>query len=154
MYRLCQELFWETTMWPENVIYNDWCDTIGEQIVMPKSEMLLKKGKETFGERLARLRHAAGYSQRELAAEIGTSNRMLVHYEKHAGEPTAHVLPLLANALGVTTDQLLGMEKVKSNGRIKDTKLWRRFTLVEKLPRDQRKPIIQIIDAVLKKETA
>ena len=139
-------------MWPENVIYNDWYDTIGDQIVMPKKEIALKKNKETFGERLAKLRQAAGYSQRELATEIGTSNRMLVYYEKHAGQPTAHVLPLLANALGVTADQLLGMEKIKSNDRIKDTKLWRRFALVEKLPQDQRKPIIQIIDAVLKKE--
>ncbi|MEW6367108.1 MAG: helix-turn-helix transcriptional regulator [Acidobacteriota bacterium] len=33
----------------------------------------------TFGQRLARLRSAAGYSQRALAAEIGISHRMVAY---------------------------------------------------------------------------
>jgi hypothetical protein len=37
-------------------------------------------------------------------------------------------LPVLAKALKVTADQLLGLEEVKSNGRTQDTRLWRRFS--------------------------
>jgi len=136
-------------MWQEHVTYNDGYDTTEEEFVMPKQ---VKGKQETFGERLVRLRHATGYSQRDLAQEIGTSNRMLVHYEKHAGQPTAHLLPLLANALGVSTDQLLGVEEVKTNNRIRDTKLWRRFSQMEKLPPTRRKPIMQVIDSFLEGE--
>jgi len=139
-------------MQQENVIYNNWHDTIEEPSVMPKKRVSLKEGEESFGERLARLRKAAGYSLRELAAEVGITHPMLVYYEKHAKYPSAHLLPRLAKALGVSADQLLGIEKAKANGRVRNTKLWRRFSQVEKLPPDQRKPIIQIIDAVLKKE--
>jgi len=64
--------------------------------------------------------------------------------------PPAHLLPVLAKTLGVSTDQLSGVEKVKRNGRVKDTKLWRRFSQVEKLPPVERKPIVQMIDAFFK----
>lgn len=111
-----------------------------------------KDGEEFFGDRLNRLRKAAGYSLRELAAEIGISHRMLVYYEKHSEHPPTYLLPQLAKALGVTADQLLGMEKVKTNGKTKDTKLWRRFSQLEKLPSTQRKPIIQVLDAFLERE--
>lgn len=60
-----------------------------------------------------------------------------------------HLLPRVAKALGVSTDQLLGVELVKKNGGVRDTRLWRRFSQVEKLPPAQRKPIIQVLDAFL-----
>ena len=119
---------------------------------MPKRMMYIKESEEVFGERLKRLRKAAGYSLRELAAEIGISHRMLIYYEKHADRPPTHILPQLAKALGVSSDQLLGMEKVKENGKGRDTRLWRRFSQVENLPTPQRKQIIQILDAFLERE--
>jgi hypothetical protein len=56
------------------------------------------------------------------------------------------LLPQLAKALKVTSDQLLGLEEVKGNGRTQDIRLWRRFSQVEKLP-PRRKQIVQILDA-------
>jgi hypothetical protein len=50
----------------------------------------------------------------------------------------------------VEADQLLGVEQVKANGRVRDTRLWRRFSQVEKLPPAERKPIVQVIDAFLR----
>lgn len=117
---------------------------------MAKRKVEPKEAGESFGERLARLRKGAGYSLRGLAAEVGTSHRMLVYYEKHSGQPAAHLIPQLAKALGVSADELLGLEKVKRNGRVRDTKLWRRFSQLEKLPPPERKPIIQVMDAFLK----
>ena len=131
----------------QTLLYNHWHDEM-EEAVMPRKKINEKD--ESFGERLARLRQAAGYSLRELAAEVGTSHRMLVYYEKHSGQPAAHLLPQLAKALGVSTDQLLGVAKTKTNGRVRDTKLWRRFSQLEKLPPPERKPIIQVMDAFLK----
>jgi transcriptional regulator with XRE-family HTH domain len=116
---------------------------------MPKKRIPQDEGAESFGDRLARLRNAAGYSLRELATEVGISHIMLVHYEKHEGYPSAQLLPRLAKALNVSADQLLGIKAVKENGRSQDNRLWRRFRQVEKLPPNQRRPIVQFIDAFL-----
>jgi len=118
---------------------------------MHKMKVQLKQGGESFGPRLARLRQAGGYSQRELAAEIGISHRMIAYYEKEAGHIPIDLLPLLATTLRVSADQLLGIEETKTNGRTRDTRLWRRFAQVEKLPPAQRRPIVQLLDAFLAK---
>jgi len=47
---------------------------------------------------------------------------------------------------------LLGGEKTKDNGRSRDSRLWRRFSQVEKLPPPKRKQIVQILDAFLGSE--
>lgn len=104
---------------------------------------------ESFGKRLARLRKAAGYSQRDLAKEINISQRMIAYYEIQTTHPPTHLLHVFAKALGASTDQLLGVEKVKETKQ-KDSRLWRRFSQVEKLPPDQRKKIVDILDAFLK----
>jgi len=46
-----------------------------------------------FGERLAGLRKAAGFTQVELAAELGISQRMVAYYESPAATPPANLLP-------------------------------------------------------------
>jgi len=132
--------------------YNDGHDVAPKECVMSKRKIKIKDQGETFGERLARLRQAAGYSQRDLAAELGVSQRMIAYYEKETDYPPSHLLPLLTKALGVTADQLLGLQKVKDNGKSRDTRLWRRFSQVEKLPAAQRKQITQILDAFLERE--
>ena len=118
---------------------------------MPKREMP-KISDEGFGDRMARLRKRAGYSQRDLAAEIGVSQRMIAYYEKETDYPPVHLIPLLVQVLGVSSDALLGLKTVKGNGRGRDNRLWRRFNQVEKLPAIQRKQIVQVVDAFLERE--
>ena len=45
---------------------------------------------------------------------------------------------------------MLGLEKPPRNGRVRDTRLWRRFRAVEQLPPAERKPIVQLVDAFLR----
>jgi hypothetical protein len=42
--------------------------------------------------------------------------------------PPSYLLPVLAKALKVTADQLLGLEEVKGKGTTHDNRLWRRFS--------------------------
>jgi transcriptional regulator with XRE-family HTH domain len=106
-----------------------------------------------FGARLAGLRQAAGYSQRELASELGISQRMVAYYEGETDYPPAGILPDLARVLGVSTDQLLGLKPVRSaTKKPQDTRLWRRFKQVEKLPAKERRQLLQLIDAFLERE--
>jgi transcriptional regulator with XRE-family HTH domain len=134
--------------------YNVGHDVDREVFVMPKRKALLPESGERFGERMARLRKTAGYSQRDLASETGIPQRVIAYYESESEYPPTHLLPVLGKALGVTADQLLGMDKAPDNGKARDNRLWRRFSQVEKLPPARRKPIIQLLDAFLKSEKA
>jgi len=132
--------------------YNDRHGAIEGELTMPRRKKQITEFIKDFGERLAQLRQAAGYSQRDFAAEVGISQRMVVYYESECERMPIHLLPLFARVLGVSTDQLLGIEKIKSNDRRKDNRLWRRFSQVEKLPPSLRKQIVQILDAFLERE--
>ena len=116
-----------------------------------KREPLVKDG-EGFGVRMARLRKAAGYSQRELAAELGISQRMIAYYEKQTQYPPTHLLPVFAKAVGVSADQLLGMEKTEANSRTKDTRLWRRFSQIGKMDPKERRQISLLLDTFIEKD--
>ena len=129
---------------------------IGKDTPMPKRKFQLPAQGESFGKRLAELRQAAGFSQRDLAREINNthkitiSQRMIAYYEREDSYPPNHLLHIFAKALGVSADQLLGLEKNKIT-RARDTRLWRRFNQVEKLPPDKRKQIVNLLDAFLGK---
>lgn len=46
-----------------------------------------------FGTRMAELRKAAGYTQVELAKQLGISQRMISYYEGRADPPPTGILP-------------------------------------------------------------
>ena len=118
---------------------------------MPKTSNQTEKN-DSFGDRMANLRNERGYSQRDLARETGISQRMIAYYEKQAQYPPTHVLPILAEALGVSVDQLLGLETDKGDGKKKDMRLWRRFTQIEKLDTKEKRQVIQLLDTFIEKE--
>jgi transcriptional regulator with XRE-family HTH domain len=62
---------------------------------------------ETLGRRIARLRKAAGLTQRGLAEKAGVSLSTLRNWEQGAREPLASAVVKLADALGVTADEVL-----------------------------------------------
>jgi transcriptional regulator with XRE-family HTH domain len=118
---------------------------------MPKLKVQIDE-KDSIGQRIATLRNKSGYSQRDLARETGISHRMIAYYEKQAQYPPTHVLPPLAKALGVSVDQLLGIEQVKTDGKNKDMRLWRRFKQIEKLNVKEKRKIMQLLDTFIENE--
>ncbi len=55
-----------------------------------------------------------------------------------------------AKALGVTTDELLGIKASKSEGNKADLKIIRRIKKIESLPPAQQKVLLKSIDMFLK----
>lgn len=106
----------------------------------------------SFGERLARLRKAAGFTQIELAAELEVSQRMVAYYESPAATPPANLLPQIAGALGVSIDELFGRSAkrklVKQEG---DSRLRRRLLAIEKLDGAEKRQVLQVIDAFIER---
>lgn len=107
---------------------------------------------ETFGERLARLRRARGFTQTELGDAVGTSQRVITYYERESGRPPAHLLTRLANALSTTVDELVGYEQPKKDDAPRNARLWRKLRQVEKLSEPDRKAVLRFVDALLAKQ--
>jgi transcriptional regulator with XRE-family HTH domain len=117
-----------------------------------KSAKAAKQEGLSFGERLASLRKAAGFTQVELAAELGVSQRMVAYYESPAATPPANLLPQIAAALGVSIDELFGVgakrRLVKQDG---DSRLRRRLLAIEKLDVAEKRQVLQVIDALIER---
>ena len=59
-----------------------------------------------FGEKLKRLREAAGLSVSQLAVAAGVQRQSIYRFEDGANKPTADVLFRLADALKVSAEEL------------------------------------------------
>lgn len=101
-----------------------------------------------FGKRLSALRKQAGYTQTELAQELGVSQRMISYYEGDTEYPPASLLPNLVKLLGVTSDELLGIMPLKKT-RQPDTRLLRRMQQIEKLDSSKKRQVLQMIDTMI-----
>lgn len=107
---------------------------------------------QTFGERLAQLRKGAGYTQVEFADEIGITQRMVAYYEAPGAQPPAHLLPQMAQTLGVGVDVLLGMSTPRRAKKIATNRLERRLLELEKLDPKAKRQITQLLDTFIESE--
>ncbi len=101
------------------------------------------------GARLARLRKAAGLSQKELADRLGVSPSNIGFWELHDKPPRSDLLPELAKALKVSVNDILGVTsrpppKGGPEGRAK-----RVFGEVSSLPRRQQQKIVDVVEALV-----
>jgi len=61
-----------------------------------------------FGTRLKEIRKAHGITQKQLAIEIGASERGIQHYELNEREPSLSTLIVLADYFKISIDYLVG----------------------------------------------
>jgi hypothetical protein len=57
----------------------------------------------------------------------------------------------VAQALGVSVDALLGVETAKRRAKPTDTRMQRRLQQLEKLPPEERRQILQVLDAFIER---
>ncbi len=109
-----------------------------------------KEQAETLGQRLARIRTERGFTQVELAQKASTIQAVISDYERGRVRPHAVMLGQLAQALGVTADELLGIAPArpqKANGISR--RILRRMQALEELPAHDQKSILKLIDALV-----
>ncbi len=135
------KLFFLGKMIMENMVYT------GD---MPGGRPTTKKA-PPFGERLAVLRKQKGFSQSQLAKKLNVTREMVNYYERRAKNPTGDFVQKVATALGVSTDELLGIKPVKVQPGPK-SKLEQRIDAVKALPKSKQKLVIDLLDTVLKSE--
>lgn len=107
---------------------------------------------DSFGQRLGSLRKAAGFTQVEFAAEVGITQRMVAYYEAPNAQPPAHLLPQMAQTLGVSVDVLLGLAEPRRPKKIATNRLERRLLEIEKLGPKAKRQITQLLDSFIEGE--
>src|SRR5215813_9874329 len=109
---------------------------------------------ETIGQRLARLRRERGLTQVMLADQVGIIHALISDYERDKLRLNPDMSVKLAQAFGVSTDQLRGLQPTKENGRQPPRKVLRRLEQIENLPRRDQDALLRTIDAFLAKSAA
>jgi len=111
---------------------------------------ILDTGDETIGKRLARLRKERGLTQTELATKVGIGQKLISDYEIEKLRLHSAMIRRIAIALDVTTDTILGFNKLKSIDSKPSLKIWRRLKKIEQLPLSKQKRLLASIDDTLK----
>lgn len=105
---------------------------------------------ETLGQRIARLRKAQGLTQIQLAEQVGMIQTMISEYELDRRRLHADMIVNMANALKVSTDELLGFSPGKKSSDQFGLKLIRRMQKIADLPPTKQKTLLHTIDTLLK----
>ncbi len=109
---------------------------------------------EGFAARLIALRKGAGFTQEQLAAELGISRRRIAYYEAESDHPPASLLSELARVLNTTVDELLGSEPARRKPRRAplSPRLERRLKQIEGLRPKPKQQLLSIIDTFIAAE--
>jgi transcriptional regulator with XRE-family HTH domain len=102
-----------------------------------------------YGRHLVALREAAGLTQQQLADQLGVHPSNVGFWERAAKPPRGDVLAALAEALGVSMDELMRTAPPKPKPAPKG-RLHEAFTAAAKLPRRQQQKIVEVVEALLK----
>ncbi len=79
-------------------------------ILLPEDPCYAPGMSHKFGVHLVELRKAAGLSQNQLADKLGVPQSNISFWEQWEKPPRGEVLPKLAEALGVSMDELLNFK--------------------------------------------
>jgi transcriptional regulator with XRE-family HTH domain len=112
-----------------------------------------KKSTPEFGRRVAAARRERGMTQSQLGNVLGISQKMIDYYERRASNVTADILKRLSNVLGVSSDELLGINSKKAKPGPK-SKLRRQIEQIEQLPKAKQQAISEILDMAVKSRDA
>lgn len=73
---------------------------------------------------------------------------MIAYYERDEAEPPGPRLPALAQALRVTTDELLGVKRLPEVLGPKTARLLKRLQQVEALPPADQRTVLKLVEAL------
>jgi transcriptional regulator with XRE-family HTH domain len=93
-------------------------------------------------------------TQAHLGDLVGVSNRVIAYYEKEPQYPPSRLIVPLAKALGVSSDELLGMKEAKPDLDPARAALWRNLKVVEVLPQIDQKAILHYIKTIAENREA
>ena len=116
-------------------------------LAMPQGRPASKE-RPQLGQRIARARQEVGLTQKELAAKLDVTQRVVTYWEREAVGLRTEQLSALAKALGVSADYFIGRESSK-RGNGPAGKARKLFERVSQLPRAQQQRILDTVEDML-----
>jgi transcriptional regulator with XRE-family HTH domain len=121
---------------------------------MPKKSKLklmpVDTGKETLGQRLARLRKERGLTQKQVAESTGLIQELVSSYELDKLRLNSDMVLRFAEVLDVSADELLrGSKSTVATRKQPSIKLVRRMEQIETLPLYEQRALLTTIDKFL-----
>lgn len=107
----------------------------------------------SIGERLAAIRKERGITQVELAERLGVTQAAVSAYEIGKARLIAPMLLRIAQILGASTDEILGLKNGKTHRRL-SRKVLRRVERIEGLPQRDQQALFRTIDAFIQRQPA
>lgn len=98
--------------------------------------------------RLRSLREKAGLTLRELARQIDERPSNISYWERTGRLPRSDLLAPIAKALGVTVEEVLGIEN-GSKPKAARGRLQQAFEAASQLPRRQQEQITKVVNALV-----
>ena len=103
----------------------------------------------TLGSRIAQQRKDSHLTQVQLAETLGVSQPTMNAYELGQRRVPVSALPVLAKALGVGLEELLGESGEATKKRGPAPKLQQQVERLARLPKAQQRMVMQMLDGVL-----
>ena len=103
---------------------------------------------EELGLRIAKRRKELGLTQIELAERIEATQKIVTSYERATRQMPAWRLPVIAQALETTPEELLGVGEQK-RGRGRESRLEQQLERLKQLPRSEQQFVMKMLDNAL-----
>ena len=122
-------------------------------IAMEHSNMAISQDEREFfvalGSRIAQRRKDSHLTQVQLAETLGVSQPTMNAYELGQRRVPVSALSVLAKALGVGLDELLGESKTATKKRGPASQLQRSIERISELPKPKQRFVMEMLETVL-----
>jgi len=119
--------------------------------VATKRGAVTPDGAKSIGARLATLRKERGLSQSEIADRLGISQPIVSDYERGELRMHGELLLQLADILGVSSDEILGIKPPERPASAPTKRRFlRRLQMIDRLPKRDQQALLRTIDAFLR----
>lgn len=120
-----------------------------ELAAMPRTKTKTEPS-ETIAQRISRLRVEAGYTQEELAQQLGMTQSLVSAYERGTRRLYVDLIIQMAEVFGVTPNELLGVDNGGRGVKPMAVHLVKRMNKIQELPKHRQKMLLGTIDYFLK----
>lgn len=105
---------------------------------------------KAIGRRLREIRQRRGFTQAQVAGQLGIDQTLVSNYERGAARLHGALVAGLAKALRVSADEILGLKDLPARNHV-DGRLLRRLERIEELPVADQRAVLKYLSALLER---
>lgn len=105
-----------------------------------------------LGDKIKKTREAKGWSQKELALSLKMDQSQYSKIENNKTDPHLSTIEKIADALGISTEELFSADKIFKEVSSFDKSLVEKMQMIEQLEDIEKKSVYSIIDGLATKQ--